>query len=85
MEYAVQPIRMKKPEFLAVSLRVTCKHNSESKLSFSVRRTLEKFGTMYPNGLSPTGYAITDSLFAVNSQKHSFTVTTYTFVSFHIH
>jgi len=40
MEYTVQASRMKKTGCLAVFLTVMCKHNPESKLSFSVRRTL---------------------------------------------
>lgn len=62
MEYAVQPIRMKKKkEFLAVSLTVTYKRKPESKLLSLPKGHCKKCGTNYPHGLSPTGYAITDS------------------------
>lgn len=38
---------------------------------------------LWYHGLSSIGYAIKYSLFAINSQTHTFT--TYTFLSFHLH
>lgn len=65
-----------------MSLTVTCKHHPEGQLPFSVRRRLQKSATAYPRGLSSAGHAITGSLFANDSQNHSFTGTIYIFLSF---
>lgn len=73
----------KKEEFLAFSLLLLVKTILKAScLPFleGHGETLRHGETMHHHGLSSTGYTIKYSLFAINSQTHTFI--TYTFVSF---